>query len=78
MSRSDSQSRFTGRDTPLDVVIAGADFPNLFTITGPGSPSVSNNMLPTIEQHVDRIMDLLDDARMRGRPTPARDTRVRC
>ena len=32
-------------------------FPNLFTITGPGSPSVLTNMLPSIEQHVDFIAD---------------------
>ncbi|MEM7045016.1 MAG: hypothetical protein AAF543_19585 [Pseudomonadota bacterium] len=36
-----------------------AGFPNLFTITGPGSPSVLTNMLPTIEQHVDWIADCL-------------------
>ena len=34
-------------------------FPNLFTITGPGSPSVLSNMLPTIEQHVEWIADCL-------------------
>ncbi len=39
--------------------LAMADFPNLFTITGPGSPSVFTNMLPTIEQHVDWIADCL-------------------
>jgi len=33
--------------------IATAGFPNLFTITGPGSPSVLTNMLVSIEQHVD-------------------------
>ena len=32
-----------------------AGFPNLFTITGPGSPSVLSNMLVSIEQHVDWI-----------------------
>jgi cation diffusion facilitator CzcD-associated flavoprotein CzcO len=37
--------------------LAMADFPNLFTVTGPGSPSVFTNMLPTIEQHVDWIAD---------------------
>ena len=36
-----------------------ADFPNLFTVTGPGSPSVLTNMLPTIEQHVDWITDCI-------------------
>ena len=48
--------------------LASAGFPNLFTITGPGSPSVLSNMLPTIEQHVDWIAGLLDYARERGRP----------
>jgi len=32
-------------------------FPNLFTITGPGSPSVLSNMMVSIEQHVDWIFD---------------------
>jgi cation diffusion facilitator CzcD-associated flavoprotein CzcO len=30
-------------------------FPNMFMITGPGSPSVLSNMLTSIEQHVDWI-----------------------
>ncbi|MGD9932081.1 MAG: flavin-containing monooxygenase [Dehalococcoidia bacterium] len=34
-------------------------FPNLFTITGPGSPSVLSNMLVSIEQHVDWITECL-------------------
>ena len=34
-------------------------FPNLFMITGPGSPSVLANMIVGIEQHVDFIADLL-------------------
>ena len=34
-------------------------FPNLFTITGPGSPSVLANMMVAIEQHVDWIADCL-------------------
>ena len=46
-----------GPKTYLGLTIAG--FPNLFTITGPGSPSVLTNMLPTIEQHVDWIADTL-------------------
>ena len=36
-----------------------AEFPNLFTISGPGSPSVLSNMIVTIEQHVNWIMDCL-------------------
>jgi cation diffusion facilitator CzcD-associated flavoprotein CzcO len=37
----------------LGLGVAG--FPNLFLITGPGSPSVLSNMLPSIEQHVEWI-----------------------
>jgi cation diffusion facilitator CzcD-associated flavoprotein CzcO len=36
-----------------------ADFPNLFIITGPQSPSVMSNMVVSIEQHVDWIADCL-------------------
>ena len=39
--------------------LATEGFPNLFTITGPGSPSVLSNMLPSIEQHVDWISDCI-------------------
>lgn len=39
--------------------LAMADFPNLFTVTGPGSPSVLTNMLPTIEQHVEWITNCI-------------------
>ena len=46
-----------GPRTYIGLAIAG--FPNLFTITGPGSPSVLTNMLPSIEQHVDWIADCL-------------------
>lgn len=46
--------------------LAMVDFPNLFTVTGPGSPSVFSNMLPTIEQHVDWIADCLGHAKARG------------
>jgi len=38
--------------------LAMHDFPNFFTITGPGSPSVLTNMLPTIEQHVNLLSKL--------------------
>jgi len=34
-------------------------FPNLFTITGPGSPSVLTNMPMAIEQHVEWISDCI-------------------
>jgi cyclohexanone monooxygenase len=36
-----------------------AGFPNLFMITGPGSPSVLSNMIVSIEQHVEWISDCL-------------------
>ena len=36
-----------------------SNFPNLFTITGPGSPSVLSNMMPSIEQHVNWIADCI-------------------
>jgi cation diffusion facilitator CzcD-associated flavoprotein CzcO len=39
--------------------LATAGFPNFFIITGPGSPSVLSNMIPSIEQHVDWISDCL-------------------
>jgi cyclohexanone monooxygenase len=41
----------------LGLMIAG--FPNFFTITGPGSPSVLTNMVMSIEQHVDWIADAI-------------------
>ena len=37
----------------LGLGVAG--FPNLFTVTGPGSPSVLTNMVSAIEQHVEWI-----------------------
>jgi cyclohexanone monooxygenase len=48
----------------LGLMIAG--FPNLFTITGPGSPSVLSNMLVSIEQHVDFIVDCMKHADEHG------------
>ena len=44
-------------------------FPNFFTITGPGSPSVLANMVTAIEQHVDWITDCLDFMRLEGHST---------
>jgi cyclohexanone monooxygenase len=55
------------RDGPRSYLgLAMAGFPNLFTITGPGSPSVLTNMLPSIEQHVDFIADCLAHMRANG------------
>ncbi|MET0677982.1 MAG: NAD(P)/FAD-dependent oxidoreductase [Bradyrhizobium sp.] len=39
--------------------LASVGFPNLFMITGPGSPSVLASMIQAIEQHVDWIADCL-------------------
>ena len=44
-------------------------FPNLFLITGPGSPSVLSNMMVSIEQHVEWIADCLAALRQRGAAT---------
>jgi cyclohexanone monooxygenase len=46
-----------GPRTYLGLMSAG--FPNLFLITGPGSPSVLSNMIVSIEQHVDWIADCI-------------------
>ncbi len=48
----------------LGLAVAG--FPNLFTITGPGSPSVLSNMLVSIEQHVDWIIDCITHMKNEG------------
>ncbi len=41
-------------------------FPNMFTVTGPGSPSVLCNMPPAIEHHVDWITDCIAHLRQHG------------
>ena len=50
-----------GPRTYLGLCTVG--FPNLFLITGPGSPSVLTNMIVSIEQHVDWITHCLEDLR---------------
>ena len=52
-----------GPRTYLGLMSKG--FPNLFMVTGPGSPSVLSNMLPTIEHHVEWIADCI--GYLRGR-----------
>ena len=56
-----------GPRTYLGLAVAG--FPNLFAITGPGSPSVLSNMIVSIEQHVDWIADCLGYLREHGHST---------
>jgi cyclohexanone monooxygenase len=46
--------------------LGSAGFPNLFTITGPGSPSVLSNMPVSIEQHVEWIGDCIAALRAGG------------
>ena len=53
-----------GPVTYLGLMTVG--FPNLFMITGPGSPSVLSNMAVSIEQHVDWIADQLGYLRDHG------------
>jgi cation diffusion facilitator CzcD-associated flavoprotein CzcO/acetyl esterase/lipase len=53
-----------GPQTYLGLTVAG--FPNLFVITGPGSPSVLSNMAVSIEQHVDWVVDRLTALREAG------------
>lgn len=50
--------------TLLGLAVAG--FPNLFMITGPGSPSVFSNMVTSIEQNVDWIAECISFLRERG------------
>src|SRR6202011_1904529 len=52
-----------GPRTYLGLMSSG--FPNLFIITGPGSPSVLSNMMVSIEQHVDWITDCIGTMRDR-------------
>jgi cyclohexanone monooxygenase len=46
-----------GPTSYLGLMVAG--FPNLFTITGPGSPSILTNVVVSIEHHVEWIADCL-------------------
>lgn len=58
------------RDGPrsyLGLMVAG--FPNLFTITGPGSPSILTNVVMSIEQHVEWIDECLASIAERGAET---------
>lgn len=48
---------YGGPRTYLGLVTA--DFPNLFLISGPGSPSVLSNMVATIEQHVNWVAECI-------------------
>ena len=51
----------------LGISVAG--FPNLFTITGPQSPSVLSNMPVSIEQHVEWVTDCIETMNKSGKTT---------
>ncbi|MGE3771632.1 MAG: flavin-containing monooxygenase [Gammaproteobacteria bacterium] len=53
-----------GTKNYLGVTVAG--FPNLFMITGPGSPSVLYNMVASIEQNVDFAFEAIEHLRRAG------------
>jgi cyclohexanone monooxygenase len=53
-----------GPKTYLGLMSEG--FPNLFIVTGPGSPSVLSNMIVSIEQHVDWITEAIAFMHDRG------------
>jgi cyclohexanone monooxygenase len=53
-----------GPRTYLGLAVHG--LPNMFTISGPGSPSVLTNMITSIEQHVEWIRDCMVVLRDRG------------
>jgi cation diffusion facilitator CzcD-associated flavoprotein CzcO/acetyl esterase/lipase len=57
----------SGPSTYLGLTTTG--FPNFFTITGPGSPSVLSNMAVSIEQHVDWVADCIGWLRAEGYET---------
>jgi cation diffusion facilitator CzcD-associated flavoprotein CzcO len=56
-----------GPHSYLGISVAG--FPNLFTITGPQSPSVLSNMPTSIEQHVEWVTDCIAAMRKAGQTT---------
>ncbi len=53
-----------GPQSYLGLSVAG--FPNLFTITGPQSPSVLSNMPVSIEQHVEWVTDCIEHMQKNG------------
>jgi cation diffusion facilitator CzcD-associated flavoprotein CzcO len=63
-SRSLAETWKAGPSNYLGLQVAG--FPNLFTVTGPGSPSVLCNMPVAIEQHVEWITECIAHMREHG------------
>jgi cation diffusion facilitator CzcD-associated flavoprotein CzcO len=56
-----------GPGTYLGLFVHG--FPNLFTITGPGSPSALTNVIMSAEHHVEWVADCIDHMRLHGHRT---------
>ena len=59
-------SRVSKPGSGPSTYLAVAGFPNLFMITGPGSPSVLSNMIVSIQLHVDWIAECIAELRRRG------------
>jgi cyclohexanone monooxygenase len=53
-----------GPHTYLGLMVVG--FPNLYLVTGPNSPSVLSNMMISVEQHIDWIVEVMETLRERG------------
>ena len=49
--------------------LSTAGFPNMFMVSGPGSPSVLTNMMMSIEQHVEWISDCISHIVSSGKTT---------
>jgi cyclohexanone monooxygenase len=67
--------RYWREDGPAALLgLSVAGYPNLFLVSGPGSPIGRANAIPTIENNVDFIADLIAEADARGaRAVEARD-----
>jgi cyclohexanone monooxygenase len=53
-----------GPRTFLGLMVS--DFPNMFLLTGPGSPGIRSHVILQIEQHVEWVADLIQHARSIG------------
>ena len=72
--RDDISLRDKWSEGPKDYLgLQVAGFPNMFMITGPGSPNVLSNMPVSIEQHIEWVADFLDYMRERGIETAEAD-----
>jgi cyclohexanone monooxygenase len=68
--RGGASLRDAWADGPVTYLGLGVHgFPNMFTITGPGSPSALSNVIVAAEQHVDWVSACIDFMRSRGHRT---------